>query len=87
MGREKETIVIQQQSQAIPALVSFFIPGLGHLIQGRLLGAIGWFTVLATLAIASVFTFGAGLLLFIPAYIYCIWDTTRWQPPIKKVRV
>ena len=29
----------------IAALCSFFIPGLGQLIQGRLLSAIGWFVV------------------------------------------
>ncbi len=29
----------------IAALCSFFVPGLGQLIQGRLLSAIGWFLV------------------------------------------
>ena len=48
----------------IAALCSFFIPGLGQLIQGRLLSAIGWFTfacvafILTWLLTLSLLPFG-----------------------------
>ena len=43
----------------IAALCSLFIPGLGQLVQGRVLSAIGWF-LLACLfgALTFVFTLG-----------------------------
>jgi hypothetical protein len=45
----------------IAALCSFFVPGLGQLIQGRLGAAIGWF-VLACVLGAAFFVFTLGLL-------------------------
>jgi hypothetical protein len=45
----------------IAALCSFFVPGLGQLIQGRLLSAIGWF-LLACVVGALFFVFTLGLL-------------------------
>jgi hypothetical protein len=47
------TTVIVRESQAVPALASFFVPGLGQLIQGRtgvgigmfVLAVLGWFTI------------------------------------------
>ena len=47
----------------IAALCSFFIPGLGQLIQGRLLSAIGWF-VAACLAFAITWVVTLSLLPF-----------------------
>jgi len=47
----------------IAALCSFFIPGLGQLIQGRLLSAIGWF-VAACVAFAITWVVTLSLLPF-----------------------
>lgn len=44
----------------IAALCSLFIPGLGQLVQGRILSAIFWF-VLACIVGAVVFLFSLGL--------------------------
>ncbi len=35
------------QSQALPALASFVIPGLGQLVQGRVFVAFGWWITLS----------------------------------------
>jgi TM2 domain-containing membrane protein YozV len=56
----------------VAALASFFIPGLGQLIQGRLLPAVLFF----------VFT---GLLwIILMGWIIHLWaciDAARWKPP------
>ena len=66
-------------SQAIPALANFFWPGLGQLIQGRLLAALVWFLI-NTLAAGSIF-FLVGYVLFPITYIWCIVDAARYRPP------
>jgi TM2 domain-containing membrane protein YozV len=47
----------------IAALCSFFVPGLGQLLQGRLLSAIGWF-LFACLAFAITWVVTLSLLPF-----------------------
>lgn len=43
----------------IAAICSFFIPGLGQLVQGRVLGAIVWFALACLFgALTFVFTLG-----------------------------
>jgi TM2 domain-containing membrane protein YozV len=54
----------------IPALMSFFIPGLGQLIQGRLVAALLYFVV--TLALWVFFLGWLGHI------IACI-DAARWK--------
>jgi TM2 domain-containing membrane protein YozV len=57
-------------SNVIPALVSFFIPGLGQLLQGRLLAALLYFIITGAL-----WFFFLGWLGHIVA---CI-DAARWK--------
>jgi len=47
----------------IAALCSFFVPGLGQLIQGRLLSAMGWF-LLACIAFVVTWVITSSLLPF-----------------------
>jgi TM2 domain-containing membrane protein YozV len=47
----------------IPALVSFFIPGLGQLIQGRIVAALLYFVITCALWVF----FWAGLATLLPA--------------------
>ncbi len=47
----------------IAALCSFFIPGLGQLVQGRVLAAIGWF-VFASVAFVATWLLTLSLLPF-----------------------
>jgi TM2 domain-containing membrane protein YozV len=58
-------------SNFIPALVSFFIPGLGQLIQGRLISALLYFVISVVL-----WFFFLGWLGHI---VSCI-DAARWNP-------
>jgi len=63
----------------IAALASFFIPGLGQLIQGRILPAVVFFLVCAI-------GYPLWWLLFIPAiiaaiaHIWAIIDAALWKP-------
>ncbi len=57
-------------SNVIPALVSFFIPGLGQLIQGRLIAALLYFVISA-----GLWFFFLGWLGHI---VSCI-DAARWK--------
>ncbi len=57
-------------NNVIPALVSFFIPGLGQLLQGRLLTALLHFVLTGVL-----WFFFLGWL----GHIYSCFEATRWQ--------
>ena len=78
---QPQTIVMQapRQSQALPALASFCLPGLGQLIQGRIGAALGWFFINAIAAISVVATIGIGLLWAIPIWIVCIMDAAKYR--------
>ncbi len=62
----------------IAALASFFIPGLGQLIQGRILSAVIFFLVVAV-------GYALWWLLFIPAvigfiaHVWSIVDAAAWK--------
>ena len=75
------TIVVQapRQSQALPALASFCLPGLGQLIQGRVLAAMGWFAVNVLAGISTIATVGVGLLWTIPLWLLCIMDAAKYR--------
>lgn len=67
----------------IAAICSFFIPGLGQLVQGRVLWAVTWF-LLACVAFAitwvltlSLFPFGW----FVVAVVSCI-HAAVYRPPV-----
>jgi len=70
--------VATPESQAIPALASFFIVGFGQLIQGRVVAAICWFfaAIVATLLVPM----GIGLLALPFIWITCIVDAAQYQP-------
>jgi TM2 domain-containing membrane protein YozV len=55
----------------IAALVSFFIPGLGQLIQGRILAALVHFVVTALLWVILLGWLG---------HIFSCLDAARWKP-------
>ena len=55
----------------IAALCSFFVPGLGQLIQGRLIAALLQFALAAFL-----WWFLLGWIV----HLYSIWDAAVWKP-------
>lgn len=59
-------------ANVIAALASFFIPGLGQLIQGRLLAAGVQFVLAAVLWVVWM-----GWIV----HIYSIWDAARFSAP------
>jgi TM2 domain-containing membrane protein YozV len=64
----------------IAAICSFFVPGLGQLLQGRLLSAIGWFVV-ACLAFAITWLVTLSLLpfgWFVVSVFSCV-DAARFR--------
>lgn len=71
-------------SQALPALCNFFVPGLGHLVQGRVTDAILWFGFMALVGVGVILTLGIGLILYLPLWILCIWDAARYNPNRKR---
>lgn len=65
-------------SNAIAAAANFFIPGLGHLIQGRIAMAAG--IVLGLICcIPLVFVFGFGFLLGVCIWIAAIYDAATFE--------
>ena len=59
----------------IAAVCSFFIPGLGHLVQGRLLGAAFFFVTCAVLY-GLVITW----LFALPFHLWAILSTALYKP-------
>tara|TARA_B110000503_G_scaffold77737_1_gene119735 strand:+ start:371 stop:607 length:237 start_codon:yes stop_codon:yes gene_type:complete len=65
----------------LAAICSFFIPGLGQLVQGRVLAAIGFF-----LATSISYALGASVILifmWIPGLIFHLWaiiSAARFSP-------
>lgn len=78
---QPQTIVMQapRQSQALPALASFCLPGLGQLIQGRVLAAMAFFGLNVLAAITVFATVGVGLLWAIPFWLWCIMDAAKYR--------
>jgi hypothetical protein len=76
---QQTVIVAGHQSQALPALVNCFcFPGLGQLIQVRLLAAIVWWC-LHLLGALSIFV-GIGIILWPIIWIACVIDAARYNP-------
>jgi TM2 domain-containing membrane protein YozV len=57
----------------LAAICSFFIPGLGQLVQGRVWPALGFFVAAAVLWIVL---FGWVI------HLWSVIDAARWHPPI-----
>jgi|LSQX01.1.fsa_nt_gb hypothetical protein len=56
----QQVIVVQQprQSNMLAAIISFFLPGVGQLIQGRFFACITWWVLLAISAASCVIGVG-----------------------------
>jgi hypothetical protein len=67
------------QSQAFPAFINLLcFPGLGQLIQGRLLAAIIWWCLHVMAAASCVI--GIGFVLWPIVWIACVIDAARYNP-------
>jgi TM2 domain-containing membrane protein YozV len=69
----------------LAAICSFFIPGLGQLVQGRVLSAFLFFVVTMALYGLVIITFGIAFFLLIPAWLVHLWsivNAARWTPPL-----
>jgi len=78
---QPQTVVVVNQppqSQALPALVSFFLPGLGQLIQGRPVAALFWIIV-ALINLVLMFAC-VGFVLAPILGILCVLDAAWWRP-------
>ena len=62
----------------LAAICSFFIPGLGQLVQGRILAAIIFFVAWAVSA--ALTTILIGWLTLPIVYIWCIVNAARYTP-------
>lgn len=55
------------------AVLSFFVPGLGHLILGKPFSGLFWFVLVIGLYVFAGFTVGVGLIVAIPAHLLCMY--------------
>jgi TM2 domain-containing membrane protein YozV len=61
-----------KKTHGIPALFSFFIPGLGQLVKGDLFKALGiWIAFIIT---GIMHIFGAGFLIWLIIWVWQIYD-------------
>jgi len=78
----RTTVVLADQTQGIPALASFFMPGLGQLIQGRNGAAAGWWLAFAA-SVLSMFVV-IGFVLAPIVVVLCIVDAAKWRPTVTR---
>jgi hypothetical protein len=68
----------------LAALASCFVPGLGQLVQGRVLSAVAWglMAIVAWIAaiVVGAVTMGLGLLLIPGYHLFCVYDAATWSP-------
>ena len=62
----------------IAALASFFVPGLGQLIQGRLLPALLFFLFAAPFY--GMYWLLIPLIIAVPVHLWAIIDAAIWKP-------
>jgi len=72
------TVNAPPQSQALPAIASFFVPGLGHLIQGRVLAGLCWF--IGGVVSGLLCFVGVGLITTPILCIACIISAAKYKP-------
>ena len=65
----------------IAAIASFFIPGLGQLVQGRILPALLFFGFAVVLGVVAVLTAGCLGFLVVAAQIWACVDAALWRGP------
>ncbi|MEI6859906.1 MAG: hypothetical protein V5788_09025 [Shewanella sp.] len=73
---------MSQQGSAgnvIAAIASFFFPGLGQLVQGRILATIIFCLATYTSYGIASFTFGIFLIIAVPLHIWCIIDAAKFK--------
>lgn len=63
----------------IAALASFFIPGLGQLVQGRILAAILFFVFVAGGYAVGPFLLFIPYIIVVPLHIWCIIDAAKYR--------
>ena len=63
----------------IAAICSFFIPGLGQLVQGRVMGALLFFVVCGLLYGLSVFTLGLSWIAGALFHLWAIIDAATYK--------
>ena len=72
-------------SQALPALASFFIPGLGQLIQGRVCNALAGFVIVGFFGVITMALVMSGMLGAAVVYpitlIMVVLDAAKYVPP------
>ena len=64
----------------VAAVCSFFIPGLGQLVQGRLAAAAIFFVVVGVLWALTPVTLGISALPAFVLHVWCIVDAARFKP-------
>lgn len=63
----------------IAAICSFFIPGLGQLVQGRLIKAILFFLIISVMYGISPFTLFISAVIGFILHVWCIIDAAKFQ--------
>lgn len=63
----------------IAAICCFFLPGLGQLVQGRIMAAAFFFISTSLLYASAIFTMGLSWLLALPFHLWCIINAARYR--------
>ncbi len=73
---------LPKPSQALPALVNVFLPGVGQLIQGRVLAWIFWWVVL--FVSVTAISVGIGLITTPILWLICIIEAAKHNPHVRQ---
>jgi len=79
-NQQQQIIVVRHESQALPRIITIFVPGIGQLVQGRIVAGLVWLLLWGLSIALTIVTIGLGLLVYIPMYILCIIDAATYKP-------
>lgn len=68
----------------IAAACSFFVPGLGQLVQGRVLAAVLFLIMAGVLWLIGILTFGILMFLTIIPHLWATIDAALWRPRLER---
>ena len=67
-------------ANVIAAVCSFFLPGLGQLVQGRVIAALAFFLMGIVLWLVGVLSLGLLAFLIVIPHLWATIDAALWRP-------
>lgn len=79
-ARGRTTVIVdRRRDNTIAAIASFFVPGLGQIVQGRILPALAFFGLAGFAWLIAIASAGVCALIALGVNIWAAVDAARWD--------